>query len=296
MPDFSGSINFMDGITVVVCTRNVRDLVGRNLPTLRKNLPRAEILVVDGDSTDGTREVAAKFADKVISDEGRGLAYARHLGIVNASHPYVLFAGPDNTITEELVGSLRDALENDAKLAGVAPQTRVLNKSTYWERTTGAFFNYFINRPGPVAVIGTPCMYKREVILKVPYDASIRAAADDTDLALRLHEAGYTLAIVDAYSDEDMPLDRSAFIARWKWYGKGDAEFYAKHRDRWTWKRRLRSLMHPLYSYGIRATWVLLSRDAPHYIPGFYVAVWARYAGWIARVRELREAEAREGR
>ncbi|MBI4093531.1 glycosyltransferase [Candidatus Kaiserbacteria bacterium] len=285
----------MDGITVVVCTRNVRDLLERNLPVIRRNVPRFEILVVDGDSTDGTCEVAAKFADKVISDEGRGLAYARHLGIMNASHPYVLFCGPDNTITEGLANRLRDALKGDAKLAGVAPQTRVLNKSTYWERTTGAFFRHFINRVGPVAVIGTPCMYKRDVILKVPYDVSIRSAGDDTDLALRLHEAGYTLAIIDAYSDEDMPLDRSAFIARWRWYGKGDAEFYAKHRSRWTWKRCLRSLMHPLYSYGIRATWVLLSRGVPQYIPGFYVAVWARYAGWIARARELREVTAPEG-
>lgn len=283
----------MDGITIVVCTRNVRELVERNLPRIRKNIPRAEILVVDGNSTDGTREVAAKFADEVISDEGKGLAYARHLGIAHASNPYVLFSGPDNTITEALVAALRVALEGDSKLAGVAPQTRVLNDNTYWERTTGAFFKHFINRPGPVSVIGTPCMYKRDVILKVPYDVSIRAAADDTDLALRLQRAGYTLAIVDAYSEEDMPLDRSAFIARWRWYGKGDAEFYAKHRDRWTRKRRLRSLMHPLYSYGIRATWVLLSRGAPQYIPGFYVAVWARYAGWIAHARELREATVR---
>ena len=165
--------------------------------------------------------------------------------------------------------------------------------STYWERTTGAFFRYFINRPGPIAVIGTPCVYKRNIVLAVPYDPAIKAAGDDTDLSLRLHEAGYKLAMIDAYTKETMHLDQKDFVARWKWYGKGDAEFYAKHRDRWTWKRRLRSLLHPLYSYGIRATWILISHGVPQFIPGFYVAVWARYSGWLGRARELRKKSSR---
>lgn len=275
-------------VSVVVCVKNVKELLEQNLPQMRESLPTAELIVIDGNSTDGTREVGEKFADKVISDEGRGLAYARHLGIVNAKYEYVLFAGPDNQLSEALVEAMCTALTADPKLAGVAPQTKVVNTSTYWERTTGAFFTHFINRPGPVSVIGTPCVFKQSIILTIPYDTSITAAGDDTDLALRLLEAGYTLAIVDAYSEETIHLNRRGFVARWKWYGKGDAEFYAKYRGRWSVKRRLRSLLHPLYSYGIRGSWVLLLRGAPQYIPGMYVAVWARYAGWWKRSRELR--------
>lgn len=255
---------------------------------LRKNLQGAELIVIDGNSTDGSRGVGEQYADKVVSDEGKGLAYARHLGITHARHPYVLFAGPDNTFSQELIDAMCRALDADTRLAGVAPQTIVVNTKTYWERTTGAFFRYFINRPGPVAVIGTPCMFKRDIVRAIPYDPAIKAAGDDTDLCLRLGEAGYTLAIINAFTEETMPLDRKEFIARWKWYGKGDAEFYAKHRASWSWRRRLRSLLHPLYSYGLRATWMLIKRGAPQYIPGFYVAVWSRYAGWMRRARELR--------
>lgn len=283
----------MREVSVIVCVKNVKSLLAENLPRLKHNLPGTEIIVVDGNSTDGTLEVAKRFADTVISDEGKGLAYARHLGIVHAQNPYVLLAGPDNTFSPPLVDELCKALDEDPKLAGVAPQTNVVNTATYWERTTKAFFTHFINRPGLVAVIGTPCVFKRDIVLAIPYDPAITAAGDDTDLCLRLGEAGYKLAIIDAYTEETLPLDRSGFIARWKWYGKGDAEFYAKHRASWTWKRRLRSLMHPLYSYGIRATWVLLRRGVPQYIPGFYVAVFARYLGWWKRAQALRLKERR---
>lgn len=275
-------------VSVVVCAKNIKELLEQNLPQMRKSLPSAELIVIDGNSIDGTREVGEKFADKVISDEGKGLAYARHLGIVNARYPYVFFSGPDNLLSESLIEVMCEALDADPRLAGVAPQTKVVNTSTYWERTTGAFFTHFINRPGPVSVIGTPCVFKRSIILAIPYDTSITAAGDDTDLALRLLEAGYKLAIVGAYSEETMDIDLRTFIARWIWYGKGDAEFYAKHKNRWTLRRRLRSLLHPLYTYGIRGTMVLLLHGAPQYIPGMYVAVWARYRGWWKRSRELR--------
>lgn len=275
-------------VSIVVCVRNTAELLRKNLGAIKEAVPAAELIVVDGNSSDGSQAVARKHADRVVSDEGKGLAYARQLGIVSASRPFVAFIGPDNVITSELIDAMRLALEKDGKLAGVAPQTNVVNATSYWEKTTSAFFRHFINTPGYARVIGTPCMWKRDVLLKVPYDPSIRAAADDTDVALRLGEAGYRLAVIDAFAEENMQLDRASFLARWKWYGKGDAELYAKHKVRWSFGRRLQSLMHPLYTYGIRGALVLLLRGEPQYIPGMWLAVVARYAGWRERARTLK--------
>lgn len=274
-------------VSVVICVRNTAGMLRENLPAVRKELPDVELIVVDGNSTDGSVEIAAQYA-RVVSDEGKGLAFARQLGITSASRPFVVFAGPDNRMSRTLVSAMRRALQGNERLAGVAPQTDVMNERTYWERTTKYFFRYFINKPGFANVIGTPCMFKRDVILRVPYDVSISAASDDTDLALRLLEAGYTLEILDVYTEEKSDLDRAAFIVRWKWYGKGDAEFYAKHKRSWTFIRRCQSLFHPLYKYGIRGTWILLRNGKPQYVPGMFVAIWARYAGWMAHARRLR--------
>lgn len=281
-------MNTGTSVSVVVCVRNTVELLKKNLGQIKKALPAVELIVVDGNSTDGSQEVARQHADKVVSDEGKGLAYARQLGITSASRPFVAFVGPDNLVEGSLIAAMQSALEKEEMLAGVAPQTNVVNATSYWEKTTRAFFKHFINKPGYVRVIGTPCMWKRDVLLKIPYDPAIRAAADDTDVALRLGEAGYRLAIIDAFAEENMQLDKKTFLARWAWYGKGDAELYAKHKTHWSLPRRIRSLLHPLYTYALKGAFTLLLRGEPQYIPGMWMAVFARYTGWMRHARTLR--------
>ena len=280
-----------NSVSVVVCVKNVLPLLRENLPHLRETLPATEIIVIDGNSTDGSAEFAAKYANRVISDQGRGLAYSRQLGIENATCPFVAIVGPDNRVTPKLLDAMRKALGKDAHLAAVAPLTHIVNPQTYWDRTTKNIFQLLINRPGPAEVVGTPCMFKRDILLNIPYDPSIRAAGDDTDVCLRLRQAGYTLAIINEYTEEVLHQDFRMYLRRWQWYGKGDAEFYRKHRKNWTMERRLRSLMHPFRKYGVVAPLLFLRRGAAAYIPGLYVAVGARYFGWWARARELKHCD-----
>ena len=106
-------------VSIVVCARNCEALIRENLPQVRNAMPRAELIVVDGHSTDGTCAAAAPFADTIVSDEGNGLAYARQLGIDTATRPFVVFAGPDNQLSEKLIAAMRNALVAEELLAGL---------------------------------------------------------------------------------------------------------------------------------------------------------------------------------
>lgn len=276
-------------VSVIICVKNSEKLLRDNLPILRTSIPHAELIVVDGDSIDSTRTIAEKFADIVVSDEGKGLAYARQLGVINANKRFVLFSGPDNRLSKQLLDSMIEALNADPFLAGVSSQTDVVDANTYWECTTKYFFKYLINRPGLAVSIGTPCMFKRDIILHIPYDERIKAAGDDTDLSLRLYEAGYRLAIINEFSQEKNELNFAGFVNRWRWYGKGDAEFYEKHQKSWPLSRRLQSLTHPFWKYMIKGAFIFLINGKPQYIPGLYLGVFARYQGWLMRANELKE-------
>ncbi len=54
-----------------------------------------EIIVVDGDSTDRTVEVASSAGAKVVSDLGRGKGEAIRLGLEEAQYPIVVFMDAD---------------------------------------------------------------------------------------------------------------------------------------------------------------------------------------------------------
>src|SRR5215210_6047035 len=81
-------------LSVVVPTRNAEHFLAECLASLARSNPR-EIIVVDGLSTDGTRDVAAKYTSQILSDDGRGLPHARLLGAKEAASATVALVDAD---------------------------------------------------------------------------------------------------------------------------------------------------------------------------------------------------------
>ena len=71
-------------IAVIVPVRNmartVRDLLD-SLMKLDYDKDKLEIVFVDGNSTDGTRQIIEEYPVKLVDEEGRGLNAARNTGI-----------------------------------------------------------------------------------------------------------------------------------------------------------------------------------------------------------------------
>jgi len=88
-------------ISVIVPTYNEGKLVGKCLEALRRQTFRDyEIVVIDGHSTDDTVEIAKKYADRVLFDEGRGAAAARNLAVRQVDSEIVAFVDADTRVYE----------------------------------------------------------------------------------------------------------------------------------------------------------------------------------------------------
>ncbi len=171
-------------VSVVVPARNAAAAIGDCLSSIRANRPR-EILVVDGMSTDDTAEISARYADAVLSDEGRGVSYARQMGAQAARCPYVAFIDTDiqlpelalKRLLEELVSAGKDALQ--ASLVAV-------DSGDYWSQALASHYNRGRSRHwfGLSATL-----FKKDVFLRFGMDPSFRTG-EDIEIRSRLQREG----------------------------------------------------------------------------------------------------------
>lgn len=96
-------------ISAVVCTYNRKDLLVDALETLvDQDLPKAayEIVVVDNNSSDGTREaVEGRFSSvdnlRIVDEKDQGLAYARNAGVEACDSPIAAFTDDDALVPKD---------------------------------------------------------------------------------------------------------------------------------------------------------------------------------------------------
>lgn len=86
---------------ITIVYNNVRDIERTMLSVLNQSYPNIEYVVVDGASNDGTKEVIAKYADRIgcfISEKDKGIYDAMNKGLALATGDYVLFMNSGDEI------------------------------------------------------------------------------------------------------------------------------------------------------------------------------------------------------
>jgi glycosyltransferase involved in cell wall biosynthesis len=81
-------------VTVVIPARNEEGLIGEIVDSVR---PYGDVLVVDGHSTDATREIAAAHGARVVLDGGRGKGQAIRQALRETTSDIVVFIDADGS-------------------------------------------------------------------------------------------------------------------------------------------------------------------------------------------------------
>jgi len=144
--------SFTENIAVVVpCFNAERYLAAALESIICQSLPPAEILVVDDGSSDGSCQVAERYAPRVrcVSRQNGGVSSARNVGISLTSAKYLLFLDADDLL-------LPDALETLALTLAAKPEAGV----------AFGFFEPFEEQTGKVL---PPPPYISQQVEKVPH-------------------------------------------------------------------------------------------------------------------------------
>ncbi|WP_258085051.1 glycosyltransferase family 2 protein [Thermococcus thermotolerans] len=234
-------------ISVIMCVKNREKEVERALKSVKKQKGVLEIIVVDGNSTDRTIEIARKYTDKIYSDEGKGLAYARQLGAEKAKGEYIAYIDSDTELPkEDLLIRMIKEMEKKGWVAIHAQLVNPRKNKTLWEYCENMHLTTRFNKPGERRYLGTiVCVVKRNIVLKYRFDPFMKYAAEDTEFWSRVgkeHKFGVSKEVAFHYHRASF----KDFVKQRVWYGKGNARAIVKHK---AWKLLL--VPFGIIAYGV---------------------------------------------
>jgi glycosyltransferase involved in cell wall biosynthesis len=251
-------------ISVIVCAKNAEKTIEACLKSIEDNKP-SEIIVIDGNSSDATVQIASKYTDKIYSDEGKGLAYARQLGARKASSEYIAYVDSDVVLTPNCLQKMLEELQEKG-YAGIHAQVLSLRNDNYWEWAEDQHVRMMFNRLGEREWIGNiAAIFRRQSVMENPFDPFIIGAGEDKNLSLNLRKKELKLGISSAYVYHQHRTSARGFIEQRIWYGKGCSRFLWKY-------RRIAQLVYPslLVPFGI---FVCFRKRSPRMLP--YYVVWS---------------------
>jgi glycosyltransferase involved in cell wall biosynthesis len=191
-------------ISFVVPAYNEEALIASCLAAIRAEIARtacrAEIIVVDNNSTDSTRRIASSIPGVVIVDEPqRGLVQARRAGCLAASGELIANIDADTMLSE---GWLRTALDEFSRspdlvaLSGpciyydLSQSARFVAAVFYRIAFVTYLFVRFVLGTGSMIQGGNFIISKRALEAAGGFNADFRFYGEDTDLACRLSKVG----------------------------------------------------------------------------------------------------------
>ncbi len=196
----------------------------------------AEIIVVDGHSTDGTSQIIDEFHVHHLYDFGLGPSVARNIGVKNAKGEYLVIVDGDQVLDEDFQREISQIIctqKPDVVIHnGVSLSTGFWSSCYQFERIASIRINEAL---GLKAITEDIRVFKRSIINEIGGWDSGLSSFEDADLWHRLNAKSNNLKVSAArkaviYSDE---LDVSPMVElkRGIFYGHGLIGYIRKCRS-----------------------------------------------------------------
>ena len=199
-------------VSIVLCTFNRAQLLGPALDAVlsqTEGSPPYEVLVVDNNSRDHTRELVQQRQAtagprlRYVFEAQQGLSFARNAGIAHARGDLVAFTDDDIRVAPNWVSSIQKAFDTHADVDCVggrilpewsAPPPRWLTRNAW----VGALAlqdygpeRFFVDPANPVCLAGANLLFRKQVFDEIgAFSTEFGSRSEDTELMTRFWSSG----------------------------------------------------------------------------------------------------------
>jgi glycosyltransferase involved in cell wall biosynthesis len=252
-------------ISVIVTTKNEERNIENCLASVKKqNFPKdqVEIVVVDNDSTDGTRGIARKFTDKVFT-KGPERSAQRNFGAREATGKYLLYLDADMILSPDIIRDCAEKMDDDDSLAGLYVSEKIRGKG-YW----GKVRNFERSFYDGTSIDAVRFVRKETFWSTGGFDEKL-TGPEDWDFDKKIRSAGKVGLVKTPVFHNEENFGLKKYLKRKKYYsqdfqkyirkwGKDDADIKKQFRfwyryigvftEKGKWKKLLR---HPVLAAGV---------------------------------------------
>jgi cellulose synthase/poly-beta-1,6-N-acetylglucosamine synthase-like glycosyltransferase len=189
-------------LDVIVAVFNERRLLPGKLENLSRLVypgGRLRFIIVDGASTDGTRELALAWARRdarfqVLATAGPGKAVQLNLGLGHAQAPWIVVTDVDARMRADTLWRLMVAVAREPALGLVGSPVMPVNvhpaEQMYWRLLNWLRLHEW--RRGSASMVMAPCYaFRRSLIDRLPENV----VSDDVHVAWRIGSLGYAIGL-----------------------------------------------------------------------------------------------------
>lgn len=240
-------------LSIVIPVRNEqKHIAGLLKQILSQDYPqdKLEILVIDGKSSDNTKEIVGDFAKRYPSlrllDNPKILSSsARNLGAREAKGDIVVYIDghcqiPDQKLLKNIVSCFeKSGADCLGRSQPLIPGDRIMTDAITLARTSALGHNpeSFIHSDFEGLIDPTSCgaIYKKEVFQKVGFFDENFDACEDVEFNLRVKQAGLKCYLSPAFAVRYYPRESLGSLFRQMLrYGRGRYQLFRKHPPTWS--------------------------------------------------------------
>ena len=259
-------------VSVQICTLNESANIGACLETIWANDP-AEVIVIDGGSSDDTVAIAEASGARVLAPGRLGLGPSRQVGYRATSLPYSAFVDADDRLSHDWIATMLSGMESGG-YAALQSSLRAVDTGSFWSRGWNQYFIESVRPCADTTMVGRPAMFLTAAL--VSDDTDLVSLDEDTHLSRRFELQGLRQGIGTAIAYRHVEDTWQENTRKWQSYGRGYRGFVAQHPE-----RRAALLRHMGVTIPFARTWrpVLRGRMEQPAFAGLMTA--SILAGWF---------------
>jgi glycosyltransferase involved in cell wall biosynthesis len=212
-------------VSVIIPTYNSSRTLERCLKSIKdQTYPNIELIVVDNNSKDKTKEIARKFTDKVYN-KGPERSAQRNYGVKRSKGEYVLVHDSDIYFNPNTIQECVDTIEAGPYGALILPEKSI--GEGYWVKVKAFERSFYVGND----YIEAARFFPRDIYTQLGgYDENL-TGPEDWDLTVRIRELGLSIGRTQSFLKHDEGrIDLFGSSKKKKYYAKDMFSKYAnKH-------------------------------------------------------------------